>query len=766
MSASCISRAKYPRLSGSLLSLACAALVGACTTDLRDDFGGDDPVMTGDDSDDPPDAAVPDDDDDADDDNAGGAGPETPSPFNLVSAVPENGSTDAPVLTDIQLESDAEFTAGAGNVRIRRAADDSLFASIPMDGDPQVTLEGTTLTIAPFAALAGDTQYYVEFEAGALVSNGEPLGAFGGVDFYSFTTASAETPGSVSEGLVGWFDAAYAGTMILADNEVVVWSDRSGRGLNMRAQSSEARPTYVLDGLNALPTVDFDGADGLVGKGILPGADDSVTVFAVWQSDVSAAQLVFDQDSNSPAAGSKAALLANADGTYGFSGGGGVEFQNAHSYAVGQPQVSIVRLTGTNEISIIHNGLIETSNITVNSLNIADDGVAFGQGYAAQDSPLDGYLAELIFYDRQLSFHEEQSVQKYLADKWGVPLSGPQLVSTSPATAAGDVVQHTDVVLAFDRAVSPGTGEFRVLRRDDDTVVERYAADAEQLTYADSTVTLELDGLLAGASEFYVTVDSTAVLDADMAPFIGFKDNASLWFTTADVVPGALEQDVILWLDASYAPSLETEADKLVRWLDRSGKNHHAVQTNVNLQPSLVAGAVGSLGVVRFGEMADTWLRSSLSFDPSDGFELHAVVKIEDTASGQDTVVHVSQGTGPELPVFYRDATQRQDFCAFTGAQILCAPIAIRYDYQLLAIDYDGSTARLYVDALEEESVVVDLPVNKGSWVIGSMIGSGYLRGDIAELVVLDRDISADEVSPLERSLTDTWGVPNRSPNN
>lgn len=730
-----------------------ALVVGACTSDLTEDFSKDNAQSV--------DGGVL---DAGTSGEVGDASVSSNVQLEVVESEPANGQSGVSVAADVVLTVDGTLEAGAGNILIQQCEDDGTFATLPVGDDARVAFDGSQLTLMPDAALRGDTCYYLEFEVGAIVLDGQSLEEFGGEDFYSFSTGSVALPGDVSDGLVGWFDSTDTATLRTSDGEVLAWGNRSGSGGRLVPRSTAAPPSIEPSGIAASPAVSFDGESSLSGGAVLPQSDDTFTIFAVWQADVSTDQVVFQQGGSVAEPGTTASLVATEAGEYGFAG----ESDNASAqvYADGVAQVTVVKLAGSDEVGLLHNGRFGASVIDIAAQDVGAEELSIGGEVGTGNRGFSGRLGELIFYDRVLTFAEEQAVQSYLADRWEIDLLGPQFVSSEPANGATEVEQHANIVLTFDREVFPGTGEVSIRNSVDDSVVERVDVGSESLLFDGNTLTVDVSGLLASGSGFYVTVDDSAVVDDHDGRFVGFRGTTDLAFQTVELLPASLVPDVLLWLDASYASSLEEEDGRLVRWLDRSGNNRHASQSAAEQRPEVIDNAVGGRSVVRFGENeAMTSLETLLSFDPGPGFAVVGVVRFRPNPGNQDTVVHLRAGTGAARPIFYRDLQQSEDFCAFTDAQILCAPDAVRYDYQLLGVNYDGVNASLFVDAVEEASADVSIGSNEGQWLIGSMDGIGFLTGEIAELIIIDGELTDSDTVALALLMSDAWGVPNRQQN-
>lgn len=118
------------------------------------------------------------------------AGGDSTAP-TLSSSTPADGAGSVAVGSNIVLTFSENVVAGAGNILIKKALDDSTVATIAV-GDAQVTFNGTTgVTINPTADLAAGTAYYVTMASGVIAdAAGNPYAGISLATDLNFTTAS------------------------------------------------------------------------------------------------------------------------------------------------------------------------------------------------------------------------------------------------------------------------------------------------------------------------------------------------------------------------------------------------------------------------------------------------------------------------------------------------------------------------------------------------------------------------------------------------
>ena len=249
------------------------------------------------------------------------------------------------------------------------------------------------------------------------------------------TDAGAVTPiadpTSIS-GCVLWLDGADSSStgMVLNGSFVAVWRDKSGNSNNASANGT-TRPVLTPNGLNGKSVVTFDGVDDAL----------QITANAAFNTNALTYFVVFKQDS------------AANKGVYTKSNGS----NNTNGFALavrsdtsvwllqknnGESQVIASTINPTTQARIY--SVISSSSATgyldgqspVTASSVADHSLSQRVMVGSRDSAesLNGYIAEVIHYNRALTRSEVAQVEVWLAAKWGI--SGVH----TPATATSDPV--------------------------------------------------------------------------------------------------------------------------------------------------------------------------------------------------------------------------------------------------------------------------------------------------------------------------------------
>ena len=249
----------------------------------------------------------------------------------------------------------------------------------------------------------------------------------------------------VTAGINLWLDA-YDSAQVVRDSggNVWVWRDKSGCNFHFSNNGSFGaqvlRPTYSTTAVGGLPGVLFfsDGSNqrtSLSCLNISYPITPNLSAFVVFQqrSDVSAnARLI--------------SFTSNTDGTdFNFTNGFALIHTGTTTIGVNRSN-TIPGAGGTNTVpnlvSVIFNGSSTTiPDVSISNVGIGRNGVIsvnssngslqanfrFNQGWLGTrnnatdtSSYYDGFLSEIILYNRTVTFAERQQIESYLLNKWNI----------------------------------------------------------------------------------------------------------------------------------------------------------------------------------------------------------------------------------------------------------------------------------------------------------------------------------------------------------
>jgi Ca2+-binding RTX toxin-like protein len=210
--------------------------------------------------------------------------------------------------------------------------------------------------------------------------------------------------------------------------------------------------------------------------------------------------------------------------------------------------------------------------------------------------------------------------------------------------------------------------------------------------------------------------------------------------------------DLSLWLRADIGITSDA-AGRVSTWTDQSGANHHASQSTENQQPQLVSGGLNGKPLVRFNGQ-NAFFRVSGQVLTSQMFSIFAVVN--DTRSSDDgsfrEIFSNWTPTNSDTSVFFGTAQTNpvrarlsDDFGEQEGVGVLEEPAT-----HFIFTGISGTTdASIYQGETLLASKGAPLSTRNLSepYVIGNQGDTlfEYWQGDIAELLVYNRELSEEE---------------------
>lgn len=269
----------------------------------------------------------------------------------------------------------------------------------------------------------------------------------------------------VIAGQVLWLDAADATTIRDGDGDnaatgtggsnngfggtVATWVDKSGSGFNVTNSTAAQRPTYTTNALNGNAVLTFDGTNDKLTNTTATIAGNDYTMFMVFDRSIAGGRDAVFEIGNGA---SRNALFvndsANKLGYYVNS-----SFYNSSAvYTPGTYEV-VTMMQDVTAINMWRNNVNQVSAVA--GTRVSTTGIYVGDDSSGGDE-LNGHIAEIIVYDRDLTADERRDVENYLASKWGRTLTGDATPVNGTNTGA-TVLQGTNVTIANTMLASTDT---------------------------------------------------------------------------------------------------------------------------------------------------------------------------------------------------------------------------------------------------------------------------------------------------------------------
>ncbi|MES2960951.1 MAG: hypothetical protein V4694_01040 [Pseudomonadota bacterium] len=275
---------------------------------------------------------------------------------------------------------------------------------------------------------------------------------------YKLNTARSLTASSdVSsiQGLILWLDATAEKSFDSAEREdntaISTWYDINPTiNPNNATQSTGAsKPLYVMDAINNLPALKFDGSDDSLrlsnyGTSLtgVPETANNFTIFVVAKPNATDS-LETESTTGTVGTANKKYLLFPEQGAVTYpatsAAGAGIAmgtngitvYEHTASYV---PPVLVYATTATNPTIVevdytdkvpslyINGSVVRTTAQSPTSYVFPTFNIGGSSSYSSYGF-YSGYIAEIIIYNRVLLNDERESVAKYLSKKWGIKLS-------------------------------------------------------------------------------------------------------------------------------------------------------------------------------------------------------------------------------------------------------------------------------------------------------------------------------------------------------
>ena len=145
---------------------------------------------------------------------------------------------------------------------------------------------------------------------------------------------------------------------------------------------------------------------------------------------------------------------------------------------------------------------------------------------------------------------------------WSTDFPGtlPTLTSSDPVDDATNVSIETNIVLTFSETIKAGTGNITLKKTTDNSTVETFAIGGSNITISGSQITIDPTDFLENNTEYYVLIDSTAVVDLSRNHYAGISSTTELSFSTGGSGPSNPLDDK----DISGSLEAQTDAPKKV----------------------------------------------------------------------------------------------------------------------------------------------------------------------------------------------------------
>ena len=409
---------------------------------------------------------------------------------DLAAVMPADNSLYVSPSTNLMLTFDEAVFPGAGNIQLRRSADDSLVETFDINDASRVTFAGATVTVDPSSELAADSAYYVQVDAGAIHFDTTTLFSegFDALELLPFESSS-ESNGDDTD----WTDQLPNGwsrdnTTTPEDGPIEFFGfSVFDKNSWIATAVNQDRSTFTRGTGNVVVADGDEYADlGDIG-------DDLFNVFLLSPeiplTGAAANSVALEFDSSFRPYDTQTGLV---DVTF----DGGATWTNL---------LTLNSDTAGGDSSLSRAN--EAVSLEINNPANATVQVRFGMVDTGNDWwwAIDNVALKLTAGG--------DDVYSGLTDKtaWNFRTS-PQL---SPADDSVDADVNTNLSLTFSTevVVTPALGNFTIYNAADDSILEVIPANSDRVTVSGNTVTIDPVSALTAGSSYYVQFDEFTVWD-------------------------------------------------------------------------------------------------------------------------------------------------------------------------------------------------------------------------------------------------------------
>lgn len=546
----------------------------------------------------------------------------------------------------------------------------------------------------------------------------------------SYIQIDPSTAGVSRSGLLCWLKGDNG--VISSGGTVSAWLDGSGNGNNATQTNSSNQPGLTASSIGGLPTITFNGSNQSFN--LASGFSDftnGMTMFVV-------ANPIAAGDNNTIID-----LLAGASNLNGRivlwepttsqlrlelrSAAGAVSSLNG-IFQMGNFQLMEAVYDGSTSATMLSNSVEEAESSSMSVVpDIARNGNVIGR-YGYGSSYFNGEISEILIYNRDLDDDERSAVEQYLNNRYQLAQYAP---SMSPSNGVFD--ESTNVTLA--------TQPWANIRY---TLDGSTPTTSSNLYLGSLPISKSAQIKAVAVQPFGVSEITTGVVQID---------------STTSLVP---RDNLALWLKSDY--QVAASGGKVSNWMDASGNGNDASQATSSNQPALKVNAINGLPTVTFDGSTKFLQMGSGFADFTSGASAFIVAKPVSPVTSDGTLFDLGNAGSNDLALREPSSTGLELFSYSGGTpSSISASSAITVDqFQLMEAIHTGSdlTGRLLTDGSKTAFGPLTQLVNttRSNNFIGQWNdGSGRFNGEIAEILLFSREVTAAERADIEAYLCDRY---------
>ena len=604
--------------------------------------------------------------------------------------------------------------------------------------------------------------------------------------FGTLKSIAQASPGNVNSNLQLWIRADQG--VALTGTDVDSWTDQSINGF-VGASEGSSDAEYVIEGLNFNPVLRFTdnqfynyGAPTELD--INPDSEEMTIITMVVTGGATTGTVISKANNNGTRNyqvwfGSTDRVLHHTMGRQGWTN---QAVRWGTIYALNEPKITtgIVADTGDplTRLSPYVNGVLDPADRNDGTFTGGDSsvdvlvGARRNGGNSGSGYRYDGDIAEIIIYDRDLNALEQQKVESYLAIKYGVTLGSNDAYWDTPSntsspfgyTGTSNDYVASDNTILWNGTDNAGFGHniIGVARDNDSNLLQEKSKSVNVVP--EPILTLEAEAGTLSSNLSYILTGSNGnnvALSTAGLPVRIINTLERIW----KVRESANNQgSVALQFDLSTSPISDAQASNLELIIaDNLSFNNYKNTTGTYNAATNILTFTGinfedadyfTLATVE--ELNDSYhfnfTGTNQYLDLSDHNDLTGSFTISswiNSNTNNSTIVSKGGTSGYELLINGSGHLEMNWQNSVTQSITSTNPVPLNI-WHHIAVIYDGTTARIYIDGVADGSANISFsPVNNSdAFLIGASgsAPSNFFSGEMDELRIWNRALTLNQL--------------------
>jgi hypothetical protein len=551
----------------------------------------------------------------------------------------------------------------------------------------------------------------------------------------SYIQVDAFTANVTRTDMVLWLKADYG--IATSGTSVTDWFDMSNQD-NAATQTTGAdQPTLVTNAVNGMPAVSFDGAsDSMQLPSGFSNFAAGASIFVVYKpTAVTAdARIIEFGNRTTPAPGSPRDMIYvsepnNTDLKFtAYNATTSSSLTATSAVTLNSYQLSEVVHSGAGSATIYTTG-VQSAQGSVSNINTTTRTNNFvGRDFGATLF-FQGEIAEIIVYNSAISAANRAKVEAYLFARYGLFVNAP--------------------------TISPGYGVFSSTQS-----VTMSADPGASIRYTtDGSTPSPTSTLYTGA----ISVTSSTTIKAIAIQSFGSSAVTTAFLEIDPTTSLVNRSNIALWLKANNG--VTTSGSNVTQWQDMSTNANNAVQGTGANQPTFVASAANGKPAIAFNGSSQYLQLGSGFANFNTGASIFIVTKptaaatnarfIEFGNGATSNNVYLSEPTSTGVALNVYSGSTPSSVTASSGVTL--------NQYQLLEAVHNGAaSATLYTTGVQTAQGAINniTNVTRTANLIGTNNAATiFFQGEIAEVIVYSRAVTASERANIESYLYARYGL-------